>query len=126
MTGPSPFDHRPDPALGRALRAVLSGGHDVEFTSRVMAASRELFAQPSRGGWAEVLAAWARPGLAAAALLLTATVIWLGVATGGTNGNGAPLGDPLSATNAQLAVPALLASPVTPDVDVVLAVALEN
>lgn len=126
MTDKSPFDHRPDEALGQALRAALTAGREAAFVRRVMDRSSELFVLRARRGWTEVLAVWARPGLVAAALLLTVTAIWVGVASSGDGGNGTGLGDPIAAVNGQLAVPAVLASPVTPDVDFVLAVALEN
>lgn len=125
MNGPSPFDHTQDPELGAALRAALSPADDAEFSRRVVAASDGAFAESLRPGWWEVLAAWAWPGLAAALVLVAVTAVWLGVGQGSGNGPSG-LGDPLAAVNGQLAVPALLASPGMPDVDIVLAVALEN
>jgi anti-sigma-K factor RskA len=125
MNGPSPFDHTPDPELGAALRAALSPTDDAEFRRRVVAASDSAFAESRRPGWWDVLAAWVWPGLAAALVLVAVTAIWLRASGAGANGPSG-LGDPLAAVNGQLAVPALLASPGMPDVDIVLAVALEN
>jgi hypothetical protein len=125
MNDQSPFDHKPDAELGAVLRAALSGADDVQFAQRVVAAYDGLFSRHERRGWWNVLAAWAVPGLAAALVLVAATVIWFAIPSG--NGNGLTgLGDPLSAANGQLAVPALLASSTTLDVDMVMAVALEN
>ncbi len=55
-----PFDHRPDPGLGQALRAALDPGDQAAFVARVLAVA----ARPART--LEVLAAWARRGLVAA------------------------------------------------------------
>ncbi|MGH7645692.1 MAG: hypothetical protein ACREMR_08910 [Gemmatimonadales bacterium] len=58
MTAPSPFDHERDAVLGEALRQILDAGDASAFVGRVM----------SRAGAArwDVLAGWARPGIAAA------------------------------------------------------------
>ena len=58
----TPFDHRPDPRLGAALRSALSGRDDTAFVARVLA--RVGTAQLPY--W-EVLASWARAGITAAA-----------------------------------------------------------
>ncbi len=122
MTTPSPFDHRPDPELGAALRAVLSGGDDRAFAQRVVAAAEgQLGARPA--DWVDQLVRWARPGLAAALVLMAGAAIWLGGQRTAESGN---LADPLRMADDGLAVPALLASTTDPDVDVVLAVALGN
>ncbi len=70
----SPFDHRPWRDLGRALREVLEAGDDRVFVARVMAEIRALDVRPFRSDWWEVLGAWARPGLAAAAALVALTI----------------------------------------------------
>ncbi len=60
-TGPmTPFDHRPDPRLGEALRAALDPGDSSAFVARVVAGAE----RPART--LDVLATWARRGLAAA------------------------------------------------------------
>lgn len=61
----TPFDHRPDAVLGRALRAALSGADDAAFVARVKAAGDA--AHP--GHW-EVLASWAHAGIVAATAAL--------------------------------------------------------
>ena len=70
----SPFDHRPWRDLGRVLREVLEAGDNRVFVRRVMAEIRALDVRPLRSDWWEVLGAWARPGLAAAAALVALTI----------------------------------------------------
>lgn len=69
MTEPMPFDSRPDPELGAALRAALGPSGDAAFAARFRAA---LAADTPL----EVLARWVWPGLAAAAMLLLAVGLW--------------------------------------------------
>ncbi len=70
MTEPMPFDSRPDPELGAALRAALGPRDDAAFAARFRAA---LAADTPL----EVLARWVWPGLAAAAAtLLLAVGLW--------------------------------------------------
>ncbi len=71
MTEPTPFDSRPDPELGAALRAALGPGQDALFAARFRAA---LAAESPL----EVLARWVWPGVAAAAALLLAAGLWAG------------------------------------------------
>ena len=61
------FDHRPDPELGAALRRALDPPrHDQgAFVARVMARYDAALAAATVPTW-EVLAAWARRGIAAA------------------------------------------------------------
>jgi hypothetical protein len=70
----SPFDHKPLQDLGRALREVLETGDNRAFVARVMRDVRAFHASRLLGGWWEVLGAWARPGLAAAAVLVALAV----------------------------------------------------
>src|SRR5262249_7223569 len=57
----NPFDDRPDPGLGRSLRDYLENGLPASFTQRLLQRI------PAAGsGLFDVLAAWARPGIAAA------------------------------------------------------------
>lgn len=56
-----PFDHRPDLVLGDALRQALSAENHSAFVARV----RDALAVPHVVHW-DVLAAWARHGIAAA------------------------------------------------------------
>jgi hypothetical protein len=59
----TPFDHRPDPQVGAALRRALATTDDAAFAARVLAAAARRGRSP-----VEVLAGWARPGIAAALL----------------------------------------------------------
>lgn len=69
--GSTPFDHRPDPILGDALRAALTPSGQSEFVARVMAAA-ERPADPL----VDVLARWSRLGIAAAlTAALAATIV---------------------------------------------------
>jgi len=71
MSDPNtPFDHRPDLVLGAALRAALAPppGDTGAFVARVLAAA-DRPADPL----AEVLARWARRGIAAALLAALAS-----------------------------------------------------
>lgn len=72
MTVHSPFDHVPDPAIGEALRDVLDVHDDPAFVRAVL--ERTHAPQP----WWEVLGDWARPGVAAALLLVAAGSFLLG------------------------------------------------
>jgi len=82
MTSPSPFDHRPDTRLGQALREALTVGDDVRFVHRVLASAERAYGSgPIReDGW-DILTAWARPGVAAAAALALAATLWFAVAS---------------------------------------------
>lgn len=68
MTDERMFDHRPDPELGAALRRALDPPrHDqAAFAARVMARYDGALAAATVPTW-EVLAAWSRRGIAAAA-----------------------------------------------------------
>ena len=119
-----PFDHQPDPVLGEALRELLSEGgsggtqDDAAFASRVLA---QVGAGPAESWW-DVLSEWARPGLAAAVLLLLATGVWL---AGSGPARDAPPAPPEEATAVAetLTAGTLLASRTAPEfnADLVLA-----
>lgn len=64
MSSQSPFDARPDPELGAALRDALSGPHAGAFVTRVMARVR----QQRQRGWEDELTRWFWQGLVAASL----------------------------------------------------------
>ena len=70
---PTPFDHRPDPVLGSALRRALSPGDQAAFVARVMAALED-----ARTAHWDVLASWARAGIAAAALAVILGGLFVG------------------------------------------------
>lgn len=72
MTGNSPFDHVPDPAMGEALREVLAVGEDPEFVRRVLERTR--LPEP----WWEILGDWARPSVAAAMVIMAVGGFLLG------------------------------------------------
>jgi hypothetical protein len=71
MTQGDPFDLRPDPVLGARLRSCLDLGDDTRFVEGVLAR----LAEPPRP--LEILAAWARPGVAAALLIASALGYWV-------------------------------------------------
>jgi len=67
-----PFDHRPDPELGAALRAALEPKDDQKaFVARIMA-QYERALDRATIPTLDVLASWFRPGIAAAAAALIA------------------------------------------------------
>jgi hypothetical protein len=70
MTAPNPFDHAPDPELGTLLRAHLTAPEDDGFTARILA---RLGAREDSS--LDVLARWARLGIAAALVLAAAATI---------------------------------------------------
>lgn len=71
----TPFDHRPDPIVGSALRAFLTPADSAGFAARVLgAAARTPVARTAL----DVLAGWARPGIAAAMLAAMALGFVLG------------------------------------------------
>lgn len=71
MNSHSAFDTGPDRELGALLREALTPAGEAEFVSRILAGL------PERGSLWEVLAGWARPGIAAAILLAAALGYWL-------------------------------------------------
>jgi hypothetical protein len=73
MTDNDTFDHRPDPELGKALRAALDPGADqAAFVARVMAGYDVALERATVPTW-EVLASWSRRGVSAA--LVAAAVV---------------------------------------------------
>jgi hypothetical protein len=123
----SPFDHRPDRELGKALRSVLSGTDEEAFVQRVLGRVAEVRAGGAVGpAWWEVLDTWARPGLVAAALGLVAGVmIWAGGLTFGDQTTAA-LGDPLQSVGDSGVPAAFLATARPPSLNEVLALGLGN
>lgn len=116
MTGElTPFDHRPDPGLGDALRAALESGDQAAFVARVMA-GLDAARAPS---W-EILAGWARRGLAAAAV----AALVAGFVLGRSLGAPASLDEAFAASGPGVTAPALAAlvtSQRPPDASVLLA-----
>lgn len=71
MKSSSPFDHRPDPRLGSALREVLTPEDHRAFVNRVVRSAQLQFMNGmSTRSWFELLSAWARPGIVAALVLV--------------------------------------------------------
>ncbi|MDZ4865232.1 MAG: hypothetical protein SGJ01_17565 [Gemmatimonadota bacterium] len=73
MTQVNDFGPDRDDELGNLLREHLSGADTAGFTARVL---ERIPAGSNSTAW-EILAGWARPGLAAALLLATLTGFWL-------------------------------------------------
>lgn len=69
----SPFNSGPDEALGRLLRDALEPAHHGAFVTRIAAAIR---ADARETIW-DILAGWARPGVAAAAAIALTMALWL-------------------------------------------------
>ena len=105
MTAPlTPFDHRPDPVLGAALRDALQPSAGEAFRARVLAA-----AQRAPVPVVAVLARWSRIGIAAA--------IVAALAVGVVVGRGARRAEP---TVAESDPNALIAGVQTPDANILL------
>lgn len=69
----SPFDHEPDPELGRMLREALTGPAPEAFLRRLQLA----VSGAQRGNEWDVLAGWARPRAMAMAVA-AGFLLWLG------------------------------------------------
>lgn len=101
-----------DPVLGAALRAALEAGDDRAFVAGVRA---RLADAPS---WWEVLGRWARPGLAAAVVLMALAGMWLARGAG----DAGPWDEPMAAA-APGSAAALLVAERPPTVDAILGAA---
>ncbi|HYT03430.1 MAG TPA: hypothetical protein VEM13_00955 [Gemmatimonadales bacterium] len=106
-----PFDHRPDPVLGSALRQALDPGDSAEFVARVLARAQRL----RTGSWDAVLARWARVGVAAAVVIALSAAYLLGHGVA----NAAP---------GRTSVPDALLAPSTqaPEAEAILASVIDN
>ena len=116
----TPFGHRQDPELGAALRAALEPGEQAAFIARVLAGF-----DAARAPYWEVLAAWARLGLAAAA----AVALVGGFLVGRSMRGPASLDEAFAASGAGSPAPALAAlvtSQRPPDASVLLAAMVER
>ena len=112
MTGPmTPFDHRPDAQLGEALRAALDAGDHTAFVAAVLARAD----RPART--MDVLATWARRGLAAA--MVAAALAGFLVGQGGEPATLPE--DALAPTSAGAASIALVTATRPPDASVIFA-----
>ena len=123
MTGElMPFDHRPDPVLGAALRAALEPGDEPAFVTRVMAG-----VESARAPTWEVLAGWARRGLVAAAVAALVAGFVVGRALRVAPPPPAPLEDALALSGgAGLPPTALLTAQRPPDPSVLFATLVER
>ncbi len=72
----TPFDSRPDPVLGAALRDALAPANSAAFVARVLVAANRPAAP------LDVLAGWSRLGIAAAVLV----ALFAGMAIGRDTG----------------------------------------
>ena len=125
MNDRSPFDHRPDPALGRLLREALTAEDDETFVQRVVAAAP--LDSVESGDWWQVLTGWARPAMAAAVLAgALALGLWLRGPTLTVESALAGVDDPLGGAADPASLPTYFASGQEPDVDVVLAMVLDG
>src|SRR5438552_3417771 len=105
-----PFDHRPDPVLGAALRRALEPEGEAAFLARLLARVDEVRLAAT---WDAVLARWARLGVVAAAVVALAAGYFVGRAT--------------AASTRQTVAEALLAPRTqAPVVEIVLASVLGN
>ena len=113
MNSQSPFDHRRDAELGAMLLEVLTPTDDAVFVRRVLARAGT---SPT---WWEVLDGWARPGLAAAMVLVALAGFLLGRSIGSPEAAMA-LDEPVRAVAEGIGVAALFSAAVPPDVDMVV------
>lgn|SRR5574341_486663 len=124
MNWSSPFDHRPHPELGGLLREALEPGDQQVFVDRVLAAAAGAGSGDYGAPWWQVLGHWARPGVAAAMVLLAGATIWFTNASSRSEAD-TTLEDVLLATAETVAPPFLTAATSPPTFDVVLASSLE-
>lgn len=99
-------EQAPDPELGGLLRAHLEGLAPDQFVHRVMAGLPQRFTLDS---W-DVLARWARPGIAAAAIITAALGAWL-VYPRQNDAVGEPLLELSTAADSELILSALIPEP---------------
>lgn len=66
------FTAEADPRVTSALRTHYAAPHDEMYWSELHAAVMSRIAANARAGWLQIAAGWARPGLAAAAVVLIA------------------------------------------------------
>ena len=126
MSAYSPFDHRPDKSLGRALKELLTpDDHRAFVTKIVVRAEREFRGAPTWASPWEVLSAWARPGLAAAVIVMIVALLGLPLRSG-RDVQEATVDDALGRAAESEEQLTILHSPTPPDVNVVLASGFEN
>jgi hypothetical protein len=111
----SPFDHEPDPELGRMLREALTGPEPEAFLQRLRMAA----AGAERGDQWDVLAGWARPRVLAMTVA-AGFLLWLGA----WFGQSAPPAD-AGLTMASMPAQAVVSSQ-PPDVDEIMSALRER
>ena len=124
MKNPELFDHRPDPELGKALRAALERSDDSAFVARVMANYDRALEQATVPAW-EVLASWFRPGVAAAIVALIAGFLVGRVVLSGGEGDTASIEMAMAPTEGP-GLAALVTAPDPPDASVVFTSLVES
>lgn len=126
MSGYSPFDHRPDKALGRALKELLTPDDHRDFVTKIVVrAEREFRGAPTWASPWEVLSAWTRPGLVAAMIVVVVTLFGL-PGRSAADVQEATLDDALGRGAESEEQLSILNSLTPPDVNVVLASGIEN
>ena len=114
---PMPFDHRPDPVIGAALRRALEPGDEAGFVARLLARLETV-----RPRYWEVLASWARVGIAAAVVAALVGGFTVGRALRAS----ASLDDAIAAGAGGPPASALLTAQRPPDAGVVFATLVER
>lgn len=122
MTKQSPFDHRRDDELGGLLREALATRDEAGFVARLVAGFDAR--RPSVPPYVEVLAGWARIGVAAA-LLVALAVTYL-ASRGGSSSGANGVDEVLAGTAFRLPPAALLTAQRPPDPNMVYASAFEQ
>ena len=126
MKNPETFDHRPDPELGKALRAALERSDTSAFVARVMASYDRALEQATVPTW-EVLASWFRPGVAAAIVALIAGVLFGRVVlSGGDTASIEMAMAPAEGSGGGGGLTALVTAPDPPDASVVFTSLVES
>ncbi|HXV86615.1 MAG TPA: hypothetical protein VD793_07940 [Gemmatimonadales bacterium] len=115
MITPSPFDHRPDPEIGDALRELLSSPGDAALVARILGASQPLYGGALAGWWV-VLDRWARPGVAAAGTLVAAATLWMFLASSPVDAD-VTIEDAVRLAGEAVAAPVLVAATTEPELE---------
>jgi hypothetical protein len=117
MKNPELFDHRPDPELGKALRAALEPSDHAAFVARVIANYDRALERATVPTW-EVLASWFRPGVAAAIVALLAGFLFGRTVLNAGGGDTASIEMAMAPVEGQ-GLAALVTAPDPPDASVV-------
>lgn len=115
----SPFDHRRDNSLGNVVRQALTPDDHDDFVTRVMERAHAGALGFDVERWWVVLGRWARPGLAAAALIAGLALFALAPTEDG--GATFALEDTISPVPDQEELATFLVDTEPPDFDVILA-----